>query len=299
MTARLPEISVCICTFKRADFLLRLLKALERQKTEGAFTFSVVITDNDSTESARPVVEKFTRNSSLAVIYGVETQQNIALARNRALTHAAGSYIAFIDDDEFPEPGWLMTLLQACQQYKSDGVLGPVRPHFEDSPPPWIIKGGFCERPEHNTGRRMNWEECRTGNLLFRKDILEGHALPFLPEFGTGGEDKDFFMRMTQSGHSFVWCNEAVVYETVPPSRWSRSFMIKRALLRGKNSLKHPIGRIGMIAKSLLAVPLYVLALPFLLLFGQHWFMRYCVKLCDHLGRLLALCGVNPVSERV
>ena len=31
---------------------------------------------------------------------------------------------------------------------------------------------------------------------------------------------------------------------------------------------------------------------------GQHWFMRYCVKLCDHLGRLLAVLGINPISER-
>jgi len=121
---------------------------------------------------------------------------------------------------------------------------------------------------------------------------------PFRPEFGTGGEDKDFFMRVAQHGCVFVWSNEAITYETVPPCRYTRRYMIKRALLRGRNSLKLPVGRFGLLARSTMAVPIYCAALPVLLLLGQHWFMRYCIKLCDHLGRLLAVLGIHPITER-
>src|SRR5688572_11922578 len=121
---------------------------------------------------------------------------------------------------------------------------------------------------------------------------------PFAVEFGTGGEDQDFFRRTMASGHVFAWCNEAIAYETVPPARWKRSFMLKRALLRGRNSLKHPKGRIVMVAKSLLAVPLYVLSLPMTLVVGQHKFMKCLVKLCDHFGRVLTILRLNPVRER-
>jgi len=144
----------------------------------------------------------------------------------------------------------------------------------------------------------MKWDECRTGNLLLRSEILDGITPPFEPEFDTGGEDMDFFLRMTSSGRIFVWCNEAIAYETVPPSRCTRSYMLKRALLRGRNILKLPVGRFRLLARSAVAVPIYSLALPAFLLLGQHWFMRYCVKLCDHLGRLLAVIGINPVVER-
>jgi len=74
--------------------------------------------------------------------------------------------------------------------------------------------------------------------------------------------------------------------------------MIRRALLRGRISLKFPVGRLRLLGRSALAVPLYCMALPVLLLLGHHWFMRYCVKLCDHLGRLLTVLGINPISER-
>ena len=144
----------------------------------------------------------------------------------------------------------------------------------------------------------MQWNQCRTGNLLFRRRILEGLAHPFREEFGTGGEDKDFFVRLTEQGCVFVWCNEAIVYETVLPSRYSRRCMMRRALLRGRISLKFPVGRLRLLGRSAVAVPLYCMALPVLFLLGQHWFMRYCVKLCDHLGRLLAVLGINPISER-
>jgi hypothetical protein len=146
----------------------------------------------------------------------------------------------------------------------------------------------------------MHWEESRTGNVLFRRSLIAGDAQPFLEAFGTGGEDKDFFMRMAQRGHAFCWCNEGITYETVPPDRWTRRYMLTRALLRGNNILKHPGQRLRLrlLATSAVAAPAYSVALPFTLLFGQHVFMKYCIRLCDHAGRLLGAVGLNPVKAR-
>jgi succinoglycan biosynthesis protein ExoM len=133
---------------------------------------------------------------------------------------------------------------------------------------------------------------------LLESGILKGSEPVFRPEFGTGGEDQDFFRRMIERGHVFIWCDEAAVYEVVPRHRWGKRFLLKRALLRGKTTFRHPRDRVRNIAKSLVAVPSYTLALPFLLLLGQHHFMRYLVRLFDHLGRLLALVNLNPIKER-
>jgi succinoglycan biosynthesis protein ExoM len=202
--------------------LRRLLRELKGQETGGEFTFDIVVADNDDQKSAREVVKEFAAESRMEISYCVETCQNIAMARNCAVARARGEFIALIDDDEFPSPTWLQLMLKVCKQYNAAGVLGPVRPHFELPPPRWIIAGGFCERPDYSTGRIMDWEESRSGNLLFKGCLLDGTTEPFKPEFGNGGEDKDFFMRMTTQGHVFRWCSEAIVYETVPPARWER-----------------------------------------------------------------------------
>jgi succinoglycan biosynthesis protein ExoM len=292
------HITVCICTFRRPKLLSRLLWQLEAQRTRGRFTYSLVVVDNDAKRSAESVVATFSGKTRLRIRYSAEPRQNIAVARNRAIGQAEGQFVAFIDDDEVPESEWLSRMLETCEAYGAAGVLGPVVPEFEAGVPDWVIKGRFCERPAHATGRVMGWEESRTGNVLFRRSILDEGREAFRSEFGNGGEDKDFFMRMIEQGHVFRWCNEGVVHETVPPERWTRRYMLRRAMLRGRNILKHHVGRRRLIARSVVAVPVYLVTLPLALLLGQAVFMRCCVRLCDHGGRLLALCGLNPVRER-
>jgi succinoglycan biosynthesis protein ExoM len=276
----------------------RLLEELANQDTGGLLNFSIVVVDNDREESAKPVVTQFATTSSIETRYCMEPTPNIALARNKGVKNATGDYIAFIDDDEFPVKNWLATLLQTCKAHNVAGVLGPVLPHFEYEPPRWLARAGFYDRPRYQTGFVLNWTETRTGNVLFKRQIIDGMEEVFRAEFGSQGEDMDFFRRMMAAGHKFIWCDEAPAYETVPPHRWKRRFLLKRALLRGKTTFKHPKNRLKNIAKSVVAVPVYTAALPFLLVAGHHHFMKYLVRLFDHAGRLLALVNLNPIQER-
>jgi succinoglycan biosynthesis protein ExoM len=293
-----PHVTICVCTFRRPSLLQPLLEKLQEQETDDLFTFSIVVCDNDPSESARPIIESCASECRLKIVYVVEPERNIAVARNAVVAHAVGDFVAFIDDDEYPAPGWLLNLFRTCETYQIAGALGPVKPHFEHEPPRWLVKGGFYQRPTHATGFVMRWQECRTGNVLLRRNILSHNEPIFRAEFSTGGEDQDFFRRMIERGHRFIWCDEAVVYEIVPPSRWSRRVMLRRALLRGQNTFRHATHRCRNLLKSLLAVPAYALALPVLFVAGHHYFMKYLVKLADHVGRLLASVGLNPITER-
>jgi succinoglycan biosynthesis protein ExoM len=290
------HVSVCICTYRRPELLGRLLAALDAQETDGAFTYSLVVADNDAKRSSEPVVRAFATSSALALRYCVEPRQGIALVRNKAVENAPGDFVAFIDDDECPPPRWLATLVAACHEYRADGVLGPVRPRFDEAPPRWVVTGRFYERPTYPTGFRIGWRQGRTGNVLLRRHVFEPGTAPFDAEFLTG-EDQDFFRRMIARGHVFVWCEEAAVQEVVPPVRWRRTFMMRRALLRGAMSLVHPTFGTRDVLTSLVAVPAYAAILPVALVVGQAAFMTYVVKLCDHLGRLLALVGIKPIKE--
>jgi succinoglycan biosynthesis protein ExoM len=278
--------------------LRELLEQLTNQLTEDLFTYSVVVADNDSRESARPIVEAFCSTSQLQVRYCVETQQNIALARNKAIENAAGDLIVFIDDDEFPVGDWLLNLYKTRVKFGVEGVLGPVKPYFEAEPPEWVTKGKFFERPNHATGFKMRWSECRTGNVLFSKSILNEGEPPFRSKFDTAGEDVDFFRRMSEKGCKFVWSEDAVVYEVVPALRATRAYLLRRALLRGSNFSKHPTDKLKNGVTSLVAAPIYALALPFLILFGQHVFIKYLIKFLDHFSRLMAFIGLKLVTER-
>jgi succinoglycan biosynthesis protein ExoM len=135
------HICVCICTYKRTEYLQRLLTELEKQETGSIFDFSIVIVDNDKTESARQTVESHAQRSRIPIKYVVQPEQNIALARNKAVENAEGDLLAFIDDDEYPAEKWLIELFKQMSKYEADGILGPVLPHYEKTPPKWVLKG--------------------------------------------------------------------------------------------------------------------------------------------------------------
>jgi len=272
------------------------LEALDGQDTSGLFTYSIVVADNDHLRSAEAVVSEFAATSSIPVRYCVEPQRGIAKARNKATGNANGDFVSFIDDDEFPTKQWLLNLFEACNKYNVDGVLGPVKRHFDEEPPQWITRGKFYERLTYPTGTVVQWPNARTGNVLLRRRVFVAGEEPFNPEF-RAGEDQDFFRRMVAKGHKFVWCDEAVAYEGVPPARWKPTYMLRKALLRGETTVLHPTSRAREIGKSVIAVPAYTLALPFALLLGKHRFIDLLVRLFDHLGKLLALMGINVIKE--
>ena len=289
------HIAVCICTYKRPHLLKHLLETLGLQQTDRLFTYSIVVVDNDHLQSAIGVVAEFAGVSPIAVRYFVEPRQNIALARNKAVENAQGDFVAFIDDDEVPTARWLVALFRACERYQVDGVLGPVKPRFDKNAPQWVVEGRFYDRPTYPTGFVIDGTKGRTGNVLLKKRVFASCPQPFRPEFRTG-EDQDFFRRMIARKHVFIWCDEAVAFEVVPPVRWKRIFMLRRALLRGQSAIFHSTFGMRDIAKSVIAVPVYMATLPFALLLGQHRFMSILIKLFDHLGKLCAVLGIQPVA---
>lgn len=297
------HISVCVCTYQRPRYLDLLLQSLSRQKIGDAFSYSVVVIDNDSTGSARDTVDRFGKDSVLSVTYDCEPIKNISLARNRGIHRSPeGSHIAFIDDDEFVREDWLYNLYSTMTSRGADGVLGPVIPSFEGAPPKWVESSRVLSRSSFKTGTWISdVRYTRTGNVLLARALFDA-ALnpPFDPKYGeTGGEDSEFFRTMIGLGKKFVWCNEAPVFEHVSPDRLTRRYHAKRALLRGSVCGQREGYSLYKLTKSFSALLIYSAFLPFCFLMGQGCFMRYFIKNCDHLGFLLSFCGIRPLTQKV
>lgn len=302
MTKSLLHITVCICTFKRTVMLLRLLTRLQGQRTGGEFSYSAVVVDNDANRSAEETVAHFQQSHALPIIYLSEPEQNIALARNKAVENASGEFIAFIDDDEFPDDEWLLQMLEAWRASQAAGVLGPVRPHFEQGCPWWVIRSGLCDRKTHPTGSVMRSADTRTGNVLLKRELFADPANRFDPAFGrSGGSDVRFFDYMMQKGHVFVWSNDAVVYETVLPDRWTISFYVRRAVRKGglSGSWIRKTGSSGRhFTFALAAACVYTAALPFAAMAGKHNGIKCLVKSAYHLAWLSGFFGHVHISLR-
>jgi glycosyltransferase involved in cell wall biosynthesis len=198
--------------------------------------FEIVVIDNDAKESGCSIVEAFqelARKRGVRLCYLVESEQNIALARNKAVNNISRQYVAFIDDDESAAPHWLESLCNTMEHYQADAVFGPVLKIFPEAFPPWLRKSALFANPSMVTGARPR-RGIATGNVLLRKATTLINPGPFDPAFGrTGGEDTRLFQSLREMGCYFVWCNEAVVHETQEEERRRLRWHIRRGYRDG------------------------------------------------------------------
>jgi len=301
--AKNDHIGVCICTYKRPRMLAPLLEKLEQQKTGGVFHFSLHVVDNDPMKSAEDPVAAFAHRSKIPVTYDNETVQNIALTRNRAVRAAEGNILAFLDDDELPVDDWLLRLYLSLRKSGAAGVLGPVRPFFPPEAPVWLIKSHLCDRPSHVSGTVLNFLQTRTGNALIDRRIVEKEDAPFPPERGrTGGEDIAFFRTMMTRGHTFIWCEEAPVYEIVLPERCTRAYYIQKSLrlggLTGAVLDELGPGKWTILLRSVFAAAGHGFLSITGVFLGQHVFMRHYIQTVYHVARIAGGLGFVPIRER-
>jgi succinoglycan biosynthesis protein ExoM len=224
MTAK---IDVCIATYKRPELLEKLLRSLLAQETGGEFTFTIIVADNDGQRSAEPVVRKVNAGGG-NIIYAVEPEQNISLARNKSLSLATGDYIAIVDDDEYADSLWLLQMHRAITSHDADVVIGRGVPVFHADTPDSVRKSGAFHLPDPTTGSTENYV-FSTNNSLFRRALVQHTAVPFDPAFGrTGGGDSAFFETLRKQGHKIVWCREALVFEVIPPTKTTWRWILHR-----------------------------------------------------------------------
>ena len=170
----------------------------------------------------------------MGIKYVTEPIQNISMARNRSVREAVGTLVAFIDDDEEAEPGWLVNMWRELNQHRADGAFGRVIPLLPPGTADWITDGGFFDGYSLRTGVELLWYQTRTSNALIRWEALTALPVLFDPAFGlTGGEDVDLFSRMIDRGYRFIAVDSGIVWETIPPERATFRWLSRRNVRNG------------------------------------------------------------------
>lgn len=233
------RVSVGMLTFRRPDRLaIGLPEVIAQVEELGALTGSpgeVLVIDNDPDASAREDVARYAAAHPV-VRYVHEPTPGIAAARQRCLVEASDAdLLAFIDDDEIPDPGWLRTLVLGWQRFGRPAALtGAIRPRYLSPPPPFVEAGGFFVRAEHPDGAEVT--AAPTSNLLLDLGQVRRFGLGFDTRLGLrGGEDTIFTMQLRRAGGRVVFCTGAAVHDLVPDDRNTRAWVLRRAWHHGTN----------------------------------------------------------------
>ena len=283
--------------------LKKALSGVLSLNTEPDFTIEIVVVDNDYERSAENIVKRFQNENTLNIRYTCEPEKNISLARNRAVEYSTGNLIAFMDDDEFPSDDWLKHLNETLKKYKAAGILGPVLPHLPPGAPGWLKKSNVFDRKRFKTGTPLSARNTRTGNVLLDRKSFPDVLPLFKPEFGlTGGEDVDFFKRQIDNNKIYVWCDEAIVYETIAKERWPMGFHFRKyyriGTLNGEKIRKTGMQGVPSAMKNAGSACVWICVTTILLPFGKARWIKPALKLTYSLACLLAYCGFSFMRHR-
>jgi succinoglycan biosynthesis protein ExoM len=302
------RVAVCTVTYQRPEGLKRLIDGLNRLafSTSKPPTLELIIVDNDPAGLACRFCEGLRSDLNWPLRCLTEPRRGISYARNKAVTCAVddADFVAFIDDDEVPEPSWLDELLYAQRWYDADVVAGRVLSYFAEPVSPWIEKGNFFANARYPTGYVL--DHAHTNNVLVRSEVFKNMWPLFDERFAlSGGEDTHFFMRVHRAGHKIVWADDAVVYEWIPKSRANAKWVIRRAYNGGNNYSRLVLDLDSSwaawtkrVAKAGGRLGQGLLLLPVSVALGRHTFIRALRDIALGMGALAGAVGRSDEKYR-
>jgi glycosyltransferase involved in cell wall biosynthesis len=233
-----PDVSVVIVCFDRMALLERTLRACFAQVMPEGASWEIVVADNHPDELAAELIARLDSPVPLRRV-PARPVRNIARARNVGVAAARGRLVAFVDDDEAPEPDWLANHMACLKRTGADASFGPKYPIFEDGAAPnWDPKGWFFtvdfKMKQDAEIRPLDWSlrggrGLGTGNSMLRVATCLAGEATFDENYGrTGGEDTRLFFDLAKKGRRFVWCPSARVIEFNMRERASPDYMLAR-----------------------------------------------------------------------
>lgn len=236
-----PAVSVVVCTHARPHYLRTCLAGLAAQQDR---RLEVLVVDSasppgDAAEIARQSAAAGAR------LLRAETP-GLSLARNLGLEAAAAGWVAYIDDDAVPEPGWAGALLSRIAALPAEAAAlgGRILPAWEAPLPGWwpaSLRGvltiveweGFGEVGELPAG-----VDIYGANMAFAAGPLRAvggfpEALGRVGNRLLSGEEVEVVARLRARGHRAFYDGAAAVRHSIQRERLRPGWLLSRLLWQG------------------------------------------------------------------
>lgn len=233
------KLTFAFCTYNRASRLPGLVAAMRAQTCP--IPFEILAVNNNSSDDTLAVLETLAAQEGAPLRVVTETRQGIVPARNRVLQESLPSdIIAFIDDDELPQPGLLNAACDAILREGAVCVGGRIKVSFSGmARPRWLDEeiAGFLGELDH--APEPFWIETTatpvwSGNVAYDARLFRDNpALRFDERFNRegdgvgGGEDAMMFRTLLASGTRIRYRPDMCVLHAVEPEKLSRRYFLR------------------------------------------------------------------------
>jgi cellulose synthase/poly-beta-1,6-N-acetylglucosamine synthase-like glycosyltransferase len=230
MPPDIPLVSVVVCTYRRADDLVRLLACLDGQTWPCA---EVVVVDGSGEDASirRALAERARSATPKYPLHVLTAPEGLTRQRNAALAAARGDLICFLDDDVTVGPDFLtraVSVFAGAEAADVGGITGHDRRHHgRPVAMQWRLQRWLGVIPSlvpgavDEIGRRVPLDFLGIGGpparvgwlpgfcMIYRRGAVAGRRFDEeLPTYA--GEDKEFSMAVGTQWR-LLYCPELVL----------------------------------------------------------------------------------------
>ena len=254
----MPRLTVVVATYNRSQSLIRCLRSFRTQSSPRTEWEVVVVNNNSKDDTEQRFAQFAEENPNLPIRMVLEERQGLSHARNCGMAAAESPYIAIIDDDETVNRDFVRGYIEFFDAHpKVVAAGGRIVPSYEQGRPSWISP--YTERPIANPldlgeeVRPFGRGRCPGGgNMAVRREAIERYGA-FDPSLGRtgkrliGGEETDFFNRLSRSGEPFYYVPTSIIYHHISPDKLTHDYFTRLSYAIGVSEQirTRQIGRYG------------------------------------------------------
>jgi len=180
-----PLISIIVPVYNTANYLDQCVTSLLQQTYSNC---EFIFINDGSTDSSLFILEKYKAKDSRIRILNQENK-GVSIARNKGLEIAKGTYIGFVDSDDWIEKHLYSVLLEAIETYSCDLVLSNMKTYFNEKEV--ITSYNFTKNITLDSGYIKNtilpyllenddlFSSC---NKLYKASIIKENNIQFPPK---------------------------------------------------------------------------------------------------------------------
>lgn len=227
--------TVVVCTRNRSAPLVEACEGV--LALAAPWPWELLVVDNASTDDTLEVARAIATRHPGRVRVAVEPTLGLSAARNLGARLARGEWIAFLDDDAVPAPGWLEAYDRALVDAATGAAGGPVEPDFRGALPAWFEAAFLPYVSAWDRGAERHVlthnEYPRGANMAFRRDALR-RVGDFDLRLGRRGrslrscEEIELCLRLERSGFAVVYEPGARVRHRVEADRLTPEWIVAR-----------------------------------------------------------------------
>ncbi|MCI5649447.1 MAG: glycosyltransferase [Fusicatenibacter sp.] len=173
-----PTVSIIVPVYNSELYLERCVDSILGQEYTD---FELILTDDGSGDASGRICDEYAaRDPRVHVIH--KENSGVSDSRNRAISEARGTYLQFVDSDDWITPDATRLLVQAAELSDSDLVIADFYRVIGErlSPKGDIEEDGVLTREEFADCMMKNPADFYYGvlwNKLYRRDIVEKNEL--------------------------------------------------------------------------------------------------------------------------